>query len=281
MIHIGKYNQLEVIKEVEFGFYLTDKEQSLEILLPLKYIPKEARVGDFLNVFVYHDSENRPIATTLHPLATVGDFAYMKVVSVASFGAFLEWGIAKDLLVPLREQNLPLEVGRNYIVYLYRDHETGRVVATAKWARYLDNSDLEVQEGDAVDLLIADRTDLGYNAIINDKYLGLVYKNEVFEVITTGDKKRGFVKKIRDDNKIDISLQAQGYEHIEDAKSRILHVLKSNGGKLDLGDKSSPEEVYEKIKLSKKAFKKTIGGLFKDRLIELTDYSIKLTDTGE
>ena len=281
MIHIGKYNELEVIKDVEHGLYLTDKEQSLEILLPLKYIPQGTKTGDFLNVFVYHDSENRPICTTLHPVAIVGDFAYMKVLSLAAFGAFLEWGIAKDLLVPLREQNIPMVEGNSYLVFLYRDHETGRVVATSKWTRYIDNSELEIQEGDIVNLLIADRTDLGYNTIVNNKYIGLIYRNEIFEPITTGDKKRGFVKKIREENKIDISLQAQGYEHIEDAKLRILHILKSSGGKLDLGDKSSPEDVYEKVKLSKKAFKKTIGGLFKEKLIELTDYSISLTDNGE
>jgi len=276
MLYIGEYNELEVVKEVDFGLYLSDSERTEEILLPLKYIPKGVKTGDFINVFLYHDSENRPIATTLEPFATVGEFACMKVVEDAPFGVFVDWGIAKDLLVPLREQSTPMFVGSEYVVYVYLDKETGRVAGSTKWGKYVDNTQMELKEEDPVELLIAERTDLGYNAIVNQRHVGLLYKNDIFEPLQIGDIKKGYVKKVREENKLDLSLQPIGYQHILDAKARLLFILKANNGQLQLGDKSSPEEIYQKVKLSKKAFKKTIGGLYKDRLIEISDYAIKL-----
>ncbi len=281
MIYVGEYNELEVIKEVEFGLYLSDEQRTQEILLPLKYIPKGTLVGDFINVFVYHDSDNRIISTTLEPFATVGEFACLKVKETTTFGAFVDWGIAKDLLVPTNEQSTPMYVGTEHIVYVYLDKQTGRVVGTSKWMRYVDNTHLDFGEEDTVNLLIADRTDLGYNAIINGRHVGLIYKNEIFEPLQTGDIKRGFIKKIREENKIDLTLQLRGYEQIEDAKHRLLFILKANNGVLDLGDKSTPEDIYSKVKLSKSAFKKTIGGLYKDRLVEISDHSVKLLSSGK
>lgn len=276
MIVIGKYNQLEVVKEVEFGVYLSDLSRSEEILLPLKYVPAGTKVEDLITVFVYHDSDNRPIATTLKPHAVVGDFAYLKVLETTAFGAFLDWGIAKDLFVPLREQSVEMRVGSSYIVYVYRDQETGRVAASSKWSKYVDNSNFDLQEEDEVQILVAESTDLGFNAIIENEFVGLIYKNEIYQPLQTGDRKRAWIKKIREENKIDLILQAIGYEHIEDAKHRILHVLKESNGYIPLGDKSEPEEIYKQLKLSKKSFKKTIGGLYKDRLIEISDHSIRL-----
>lgn len=276
MLYIGEYNELEIVKEVDFGLYLSDADRTEEILLPLKYVPKGVNTGDFINVFLYHDSENRPIATTLDPYATVGEFACMKVVEQTQFGAFVDWGIAKDLLVPLREQSTPMFVGSEYMVYVYLDKETGRVVGSTKWGKFVDNSDLELKEEDPVILLIAERTDLGYNAIVNQRHVGLIYQNEIFEPLQIGDIKKGYVKKVREENKLDLSLQPIGYQHIIDAKARLLFILKANKGVLNLGDKSSPEDIYQKVKLSKKAFKKTIGGLYKDRLIEISDFAVKL-----
>ena len=281
MIYIGEYNELEVIKEVDFGLYLSDEDRTSEILLPLKYIPKGTKIGEFLNVFVYHDSENRAIATTLEPFAIVGEFACLKVIETTDFGAFVDWGIAKDLLVPTNEQSKPMYVGTEHIVYVYLDKQTGRVAGTTKYARYLDNSHLDFGEEDTVQLLIADRTELGFNAIINGRHIGLIYQNEIFEPLQTGDIKRGYIKKIREENKIDLTLQLRGYEQIEDAKHRLLFILKANNGVLDLGDKSTPEDIYSKVKLSKSAFKKTIGGLYKDRLVEISDHSVKLLSSNK
>jgi len=281
MIYIGEYNELQVVKELDFGLYLSDDERTEEILLPVKYVPKDARIGDWLNVFLYHDSENRPIATKLEPFATVGEFACLRVVEETSFGAFVDWGIAKDLLVPDNEQSKPMYIGTEHIVYVYLDKQTGRVVGTTKYGRYLDNSQLDFGEEDTVQLLIADKTDLGFNAIINGRHIGLIYQNEIFEPLQTGDIKRGYIKKIREENKIDLTLQLRGYEQIEDAKHRILFILKANNGVLDLGDKSSPEDIYNKVKLSKSAFKKTIGGLYKDRLVEISDFSVKLVTSSK
>lgn len=277
MITIGKYNELQVVRKIAIGLNLTDGTE--EILLPSKFAPDNARVGDSIEVFVFNDNENRPIATTEKPHAVVGDFACLTVLEVNEYGAFLDWGISKDVFVPFREQRVPMKVGNDYIVYIHMDEETNRIVASSKWSKFLD-TDIDVRIEDAVQLLIAEQTDLGFKAIINNKYLGLLYKNEIFEPLRTGDKKKGFIKQIREDDKIDLSLQVKGYEHIEDSKYKILHQLENNNGIISLGDKSTPEEIYQKLKLSKKAFKKTIGGLYKDQLIEIADYEIKLLPKG-
>lgn len=276
MVDIGKYNKLYVIKEVDFGLYLAEKHGEQEILLPLKYIPAHTKVDDLLEVFIYFDSEGRIIATTLKPLATVGEFAYLTVKETTDFGAFMDLGIAKDVFVPNREQSFPMRIDGKYIVYLYLDEKTDRIVATSKWLKFIDQSHIDVEEGQEVHLLISNYTDLGYNAIINNQYVGLLYHNEVFEPIQIGDKKTGYVKKIREENKIDLSLRPQGYGHVVASKGTVLDILKENKGVLALGDKSSPDEIYDKVHLSKKAFKKVIGGLYKEGLIEISDTEIRL-----
>lgn len=280
MYKIGSYNTLRIVKEVDFGLYLTDEVE--EILLPRRYEPQGALVDDIIEVFVYTDSEDRPIATTEKPYAVVGEFACLRVKEVTSYGAFLDWGIAKDLLVPMKEQSLTMRADERYVVYVYLDNKTNRVVASSKWNKFLATEPHNFQEGEEVQLLIAERTDLGYNAIINKSYLGLVYKNEIFGSLGIGDEVKGFVKKIREDGKVDLILQLGGPEYIEDAKDVVLNYLKSNKGYLALGDKSSPEEIYASLKISKKAFKKAIGGLYKERLVDISEKAIILIrETGD
>ena len=274
MLSIGQYNNLEVKTKATIGLYLTDGED--DVLLPVKYVPQGTEVGDTLDVFVYLDNENRPVATTLKPFATVGDFEFLTVKDVNDHGAFMDWGIAKDVFVSYAEQRGEMVVGKKYLVHLFVDDVSGRIAATTKWIKYLDDDISELETGEEVELLIAEKTEMGYKAIINNRYEGLIYKNEVFEDINIGDKKRGYIKNKRDDGKIDLRLQPDGYGHIEDTKLIILKQLELNKGVLGLGDKSSPEDIYRQLKISKKAFKKTIGGLFKERKITISDNEIKL-----
>lgn len=274
MLSIGQYNNLEVKTKATIGLYLTDGED--DVLLPVKYVPQGTEVGDTLDVFVYLDNENRPVATTLKPFATVGDFEFLTVKDVNDHGAFMDWGIAKDVFVSYAEQRGEMVVGKKYLVHLFVDDISGRIAATTKWIKYLNDDISELETGEEVELLIAEKTEMGYKAIINNRYEGLIYKNEVFEEINIGDKKRGYIKNKRDDGKIDLRLQPDGYGHIEDTKLIILKQLELNKGVLALGDKSSPEDIYRQLKISKKAFKKTIGGLFKERKITISDNEIKL-----
>ena len=274
MLSIGQYNNLEVKTKAAIGLYLSDGED--DVLLPVKYVPHGTEVGDNLDVFVYLDNENRPIATTLKPFAMVGDFEFLTVKDVNDHGAFMDWGIAKDVFVSYAEQRGEMVVGKKYLVHLFVDDVSGRIAATTKWIKYLDDNTSELEVGEEVELLIAEKTEMGYKAIINNRYEGLIYKNEVFEEIIIGDKKRGYIKNKRDDGKIDLRLQPDGYGHIEDSKLIILKHLELNKGVLALGDKSSPEDIYRQLKISKKAFKKTIGGLFKERKITISDNEIKL-----
>ena len=274
MLSIGQYNNLEVKTKAAIGLYLSDGED--DVLLPVKYVPHGTEVGDNLDVFVYLDNENRPIATTLKPFASVGDFEFLTVKDVNDHGAFMDWGIAKDVFVSYAEQRGEMVVGKKYLVHLFVDDISGRIAATTKWIKYLDDDISELETGEEVELLIAEKTEMGYKAIINNRYEGLIYKNEVFEEINIGDKKRGYIKNKRDDGKIDLRLQPDGYGHIEDTKLIILKQLELNKGVLALGDKSSPEDIYRQLKISKKAFKKTIGGLFKERKITISDNEIKL-----
>lgn len=276
MIRLGKNNRLKVIKFVDFGLYLTDESLSIEILLPLKYIPQGTEVGEWLTVFVYNDSENRPIATTLEPIAEVGDFAYLQVVDVTEQGAFLDLGVAKDVFISFREQAQKMQKGQGYIVYLYMDEKTNRITGTSRWNRYINIDKPNFEEKNEVNLLIADRTDLGFKAIINNTYLGLLYYNEIFENLQTGDFKTGYVKKIREENKIDVALQQAGYKRISNSKNIILEKLEANNGVLNFGDKSSPEQIYEAFNLSKKAFKKMVGALYREELITVDDFEIRL-----
>lgn len=274
MIEIGKYNTLEVLKNTPIGLYLGDGSE--EILLPKRYVPRNIEIGDQLKVFVYLDNENRPIATTLQPFATVNEFAFLMVKEINAHGAFFDWGIDKDVFAPYSEQTEELQTGKKYVVFIYTDERSGRIAASLKWNQFIDDDPHGLTQGSEVLLLIAQQTELGYKAIVNNRYEGLLYHNEIFEPLQAGDTRQGFIKQIRDDHKIDLSLQQQGYGHIEDLKQLLLQELKNHKGFLPLGDKSSPEEIYQQLKISKKAFKKTIGGLFKEQLITLDDFEIRL-----
>lgn len=272
---IGSYNTLQVIKRVAFGLYL-DGEEMGEILLPNRYVPDNAQIGDYLTVFVYTDGEDRPIATTAEPLAVVGDFAVMQVKSVASVGAFLEWGIMKDLLVPYSEQTVSLRTGQKVLVYVYLDNKTKRVVASAKWERYTEKQDFsELEEGAEVSVLVASETELGYKVLINKRYVGLIYKNEVFSKINIGDTLTAYISKIRIDGKIDVRLKKSGYEAVAGESAKILEKLEKAGGFLPTTDKSPAEEIYEIYGVSKKVYKKAIGELYKKRIIVLEPNGIR------
>jgi uncharacterized protein len=267
---------MRVIKHTTFGVYLSKDGDEAEILLPIKYVPLDTAVDDFLTVFIYNDSEGRIIATTLEAKAEIGEFVMLTVVSTTEIGAFLDLGIAKDVFVPIREQAGTMRLGGEYIVYLYIDEKSNRIVASSKWNKFLKQEELDLVEGEEVDLFITAYTDLGYNAIVNNKFIGLIYHNDIFEPIGIGERKRGFIKKIREENKIDLSLRKVGYDHILDSKTLILNLLKENDGVLALGDKSSPEQIEDITHLSKKAYKKTIGGMYKDGLITILDTEIRL-----
>ncbi|MEI6313137.1 MAG: S1-like domain-containing RNA-binding protein [Bacteroidota bacterium] len=274
MIEIGKYNTLQVDKLVDFGLYLTDGESA--ILLPKKWVLRDMLPGKEVKVFVYKDNEERPIATTMTPYAEVGQFAFLKVKEINDFGAFLDWGIEKDIFVPFREQGIDMQVGRSYTVFLYIDSITERVTASAKLQKFLSKEEYDFIEHDAVDILVAKKTDLGYEAIINNQFKGLLYDNEIFEPIRVGETRRAYVKKIRPDGKIDLNLQGKGFGISADARDILLEKLRANNGFLALHDGSDPEQIQAVMNMSKKAFKKAVGGLYKDKLIEITDKGIQL-----
>jgi predicted RNA-binding protein (virulence factor B family) len=275
MAQIGKINHLEVLKELDFGIYLDGGDLG-EILMPKRYVPEGTMLGDFIEAFIYLDSEDRLIATTEKPLASVEEFALLEVVSVTPVGAFLNWGLPKDLFVPFREQRKPMEVGKKYLVYVYLDTDTKRIAASSKIENYLDNIPVDYDENEEVDLIIVNETDLGYNAIIDYSHLGVLYKNEVFQELNPGDSVQGFIKKIRTDGKIDLRLDKIGYEKIISFVDRIIIELQKNKGFLPLTDKSSPEEIYKTFKISKKNFKAAIGALYKKRFIALEEDGIRL-----
>jgi predicted RNA-binding protein (virulence factor B family) len=274
VINIGKYNELEVVKQLDFGIYLRDGD--IEILMPTKWVPENTKIGDTLNVFIFRDSDDRLIATTVEPYAVANSFAFLEAKQVNEIGTFLDWGMDKDLLVPFREQQNKMEAGKSYVVFVCVDEETNRLVASAKLNKYIERENINLQDGDIVDLLIYSETELGFNAIVNNLYSGLIYKNEIYETIRIGDTMKGFVKHIREDNKIDLSLQKSGFELVDDVKWRILNMIKQNDGFLSLTDNSSPEEIKSKLQISKKAFKKAIGTLYRERLVKLTDKGVQL-----
>jgi len=274
MIEIGKYNTLRIVAKNSDGLSLSDGDS--EILLPYLDVPKDAELGDDLSVFVYVNKEGRKVATTQQALAEVDDFAFLTVVDATDDGAFLDLGIGKDVYVPVREQKRPMQTGQGYVVYLYLDESNQRMLASSRLDKFIEEEDFEFDEGDEVSLLISEQTDLGFNAIINNRYIGLLYHNELFANLQAGDKRKGWIKKVRVEGKIDLTLQPTGYGHILDTKEVILKELKENGGKLALGDKSTPEEIYAYFQISKSAFKKAIGGLYKERLITITDEEIKI-----
>jgi predicted RNA-binding protein (virulence factor B family) len=274
MIKIGEYNDLEIVKKVDFGVYLGVDD--LEILLPTKWVPLDAKIGDTITVFIIRDSDDRLLATTVKPFATANTFAFLEVKQVNNIGAFMDWGMDKDLLVPFREQANQMEEGKSYVVFVYEDELSNRLIASSKLSRFIEREEIDIQTGDVVDLLVYSKTNLGYNAIVNNLYSGLIYANEIFENIRIGDQLKGYVKTIRDDLKIDISLQKVGFELMDDAKWKILNLLKNESGFLALHDNSTPEEVKAKLQMSKKAFKKAIGSLYKDKLVTLTDKGVQL-----
>jgi len=275
MAEIGKYNSLRVIKEVDFGVYLDGGNEG-EILMPIRYVPANCQVGDFVDVFLYLDSEDRPIATTETPYAQVGEFTMLRVKSVNKIGTFLDWGIMKDLLVPFREQKVTMTEGRSYLVYIYLDEESKRIVASAKLGKFLDKSIPDYTVGQEVDLVVESETDLGYKAIINNSHWGILYENEVFEQLAKGLKIKGFIKKIRSDNKIDLSLHPFGYEKVDPLTQMILDELKKEGGFIAVSDKSEAEEVYRVFGISKKSFKQAIGALYKRRIITISPDGIRM-----
>jgi predicted RNA-binding protein (virulence factor B family) len=275
MIEIGKQNRLLVLRNTSVGLYLGD-EDGQDVLLPIKYIPEGIEVHDEIDVFVYRDSEDRLIATTLEPRIQLNGFASLRVKDVNEVGAFLDWGLEKDLMVPYREQTSRMRVGQYQVVYLYVDAETNRLAATNKLDRFLDSDPSQLQEGQQVDLLVWTETDLGYNVIINQKYKGLVYKNEIYTSIEPGDELIGYIKRLREDSKIDVSLQQQGFANIEVNAQVVLDKLKKNKGFIPLNDNSSPEDIMDVFQMSKKTFKKAIGTLYKQRLIALEEKGISL-----
>ena len=275
MAEIGKYNSLRVIKEVDFGVYLDGGNEG-EILMPIRYVPANCQVGDFVDVFLYLDSEDRPIATTETPYAQVGEFTMLRVKSVNKIGTFLDWGIMKDLLVPFREQKVTMTEGRSYLVYIYVDEESKRIVASAKLGKFLDKSIPDYTVGQEVDLVVESETDLGYKAIINNSHWGILYENEVFEQLAKGLKIKGYIKKIRPDNKIDLSLHPLGYEKVDPLTQMILDELKKEGGFIAVSDKSEAEEVYRVFGISKKSFKQAIGALYKRRIITISPDGIRM-----
>lgn len=270
MAEVGKFNLLTVLREVEFGFYL-DGEDLGAILLPKTKAPKDLEVGSQLRVFIYFDSEDRIIATVEEALACVGDFAYLKVAETTNFGAFLDWGLPKDLLVPFSEQKYRMQDGVRYLVYIYVDTKTNRIVATSKLGRYLNHEPNTYQEGDEVDLIMERRTDLGYTAIINKTHTGVVYSNEVFQDIFIGQQIKGYIKKIRPDGKIDLSLNKQGYERIDEVSRNIYKIIAERGGSINVTDKTAPDVLYDLFEVSKKSYKKAIGALYKKRLIAIEE----------
>lgn len=278
MLEVGQYHHLTVLRDTSVGMFLGDLKGN-EILLPIKYIPAGLEVDGSIEVFVYKDSEDRPIATTLKPLALPGEFAVLTVNDVSSYGAFLEMGLEKELLVPYKEQNQNLVVGRQVLVYVYLDGVTNRLVASCKTNKFVEREDINLEENEEVDLLIGPRSDLGINVIINNKYAGLIYDNEVFEKVRLGDKKKGYIFKLREDDKIDVRLQPTGYENIDAFEQKLLDALNANSGKLPVGDKSAPERIYELLQMSKKNFKKAAGSLYKKRIITVEPTAIALVSS--
>lgn len=274
-IELGKFNQLEVVKQVDFGMYLDGGEEG-EILLPTRYVPEDCKVGDWLNVFLYLDNEERLIATTLTPLVQVGEFACLEVSWVNQFGAFLNWGLMKDLFVPFSEQKMKMQVGNKYIIHAHIDDESFRIVASAKVDRYLSKEKAPYQPGEEVNILIWQKTDLGFKAIIENMYSGLLYDSEIFQTLHTGDTLKAYIKQVREDGKIDLILQKPGFEKVDDFSKTLYHYIADHGGRIGLNDKSLAEEIYDVFGVSKKTFKKAVGDLYKKRLILLHEDGIEL-----
>ena len=276
-IQLGKYNRLEVVKEVDFGVYLNGDEDG-EILLPTRYVPEGCQPGDVLDVFIYLDMDERLIATTLKPYVQVGQFAFLEVAWTNQFGAFLNWGLMKDLFVPFREQKMKMVKGNRYLVHAHLDEESYRIVASAKVEHYLSKEKAPYERGEEVDCMVWQKTDLGFKVIVDNKYSGMLFKNEIFQEIRTGQKLRAFVKQVREDGKIDLELQKRGVQKVEDFSEVLLKYIQENGGHTSMNDKTDAEEIYNTFGVSKKTFKKAVGELYKKRMIILEEGGIRLAE---
>ncbi|MFZ4770475.1 MAG: S1 RNA-binding domain-containing protein [Ferruginibacter sp.] len=274
MIKTGEYNTLKVLRQVDFGVYLDDGAEG--ILLPKRFVPANVKPGDELKVFVYHDSDDRLIATTQKPLGILGDIVKLRAVSVTPQGAFMDWGLMKDLFVAKSQQLTGMLPNGEYLVKIYRDEQTNRIAATERFDNTLSNDVLNVKLLDLVNLIVYRRTDIGYVVIINNEHTGVLHHNEIYRSIGVGDKFEGFIKKIYSDNKIDVAAGKPGYQRVEDEAGKILRLLAENDGYLPYYDKSDPEEIYEFFGMSKKTFKMTVGNLFKQKKISLEKTGIKL-----
>lgn len=272
---LGTYNRLEVLRDTSVGLFLGDQSDN-EVLLPNKYVPVNTKTGHMLDVFVYTDSEDRPIATTLRPFIKLGEFACLRVKDVSNVGAFLDWGLEKDLLVPFREQKDKMKLGKSYIVYLRLDEITQRLVATAKLHKVFDQETKALEEGQEVDLIIGEGTDIGIEVVINHRYRGMLYRNEIFQDVMFGDPVKGYIKQVREDGKIDVSLRKMGMENLEEGAQKILNELKANDGYLALHDKSDPEDIQFQLEMSKKNFKRSLGTLYKKKLVVLEEGGVRL-----
>ena len=276
MIEIGKINLLEILRQVDHGMYL-DGEELGEILLPSKYVPQDASPGDIIDVLLYLDSEDRIIATTQTPYAMADEFAYLKVVSVSPFGAFLDWGLQKDILAPFREQKERMQEGKFYVVYIYLDEQSNRIVASSKLDKFVvKEKGRRYKPGQQVELLICNESDMGYNAIVDNCCWGLLYRNELFQPLHEGQKTDGFITKVREDGKIDLSLQKPGYKKVKSLSQQILDVLNEKNGFIAVTDKSDPQLIYQLFAMSKKNYKKSVGALYKKKLISIENNGIRL-----
>jgi predicted RNA-binding protein (virulence factor B family) len=275
MIYLGEYNTLEILRDTEPGLFLGDGAEG-EVLLPNRYVPKVFEIADKLEVFVYLDNEERPVATTDKPYIKKGDFALLRCNQVTNFGAFLDWGLVKELFCPFKEQAFKMKSGGWYLVHCYLDDETERLVASSKTNSFLDNKELTVAQFDEVDLIVSHPSDIGMNVIVNNIHSGLIFNDDIFKDISVGDRLKGIVKKVRNDNKLDISLNQIGYRNIEPNAEHILNELQDNSGFIPLHDKSDPEAIKTQMQMSKKSFKKAIGTLYKERQIEIKSDGIYL-----
>ena len=274
-IKLGEYNHMTVVKKVDFGLYLDGGDEG-EILLPKRYVPQGCKVGDELDVFVYLDNEERPVATTLTPKAKTDDFAYLKVAWVNNYGAFLDWGLMKDLFCPFREQKIKMEKDFSYIVHVHIDEDSYRIVASAKVEQYIDTNMPPHSVGDEVNLLVWQRTDLGYKVIVDNRYAGLVYKDQIFKKIHIGDRMKGYVSAVRPDGKLDIMLQPTGRKMTDEFSVILLDYIKTHNGVCYFTDKSNADDIYKEFQVSKKNFKKAVGDLYKKRLITIEDNCLRM-----
>ena len=275
MILLGDYNTLEILRVTEPGIFLGDKDGN-EVLLPNRYIPEAFDIGDQINVFVYLDNDERPVAVTDQPYITKDNFALLRCNDVNKHGAFLDWGLVKELFCPFKEQAFKMQKGQWYLVCCYLDESSDRLVASSKTNRFLSNDNLSVAEYDEVDLVVSHPSEIGWYVIVNKMHLGLVYKDQIFQDINVGDQLKGLVQKIRPGNKLDVALGQFGYRSLEPNAELLLNAIEDHGGFLELTDKSDPEEIREVMQMSKKSFKKAIGNLYKSRLISIESNGLKL-----